>query len=165
MKPLFSSTVPAVERFLNAFSVLLLVGQFGLVIGYYIHLPQTIPVHFGLNGQPDRWGGRSTLFVAPAISTGMFFLFWAIRQIPAEFYNMPARVTPENEERQLRNTHEMLAMLLFITMIFMFWTLWDWLRSAENTELVRDKVIPMVFLGASLVGTLAFYLWRAKRQS
>lgn len=165
MKALFSNTVPPVERFLNGLALLLLIGQVGLIMGYYSHLPETIPVHFGLNGQPDRWGSRASLFVAPAISTFMFLLFWAIRQVPAEYYNMSVPLTSENQERQLRNTHEMLAMQLLASMIFIFWTLWGWLRSAENAELVRDKIVPMVFLGVSLVGIIIFYLWRAKRRA
>lgn len=39
-------------------------------------LPARIPVHFGLSGEPDRWGGASTLWIMLAISVllGNFLL-------------------------------------------------------------------------------------------
>lgn len=39
-------------------------------------LPERIPVHFGLSGEPDRWGGPSTLLAMLAISVllGNFLL-------------------------------------------------------------------------------------------
>ncbi|RRB02350.1 DUF1648 domain-containing protein [Larkinella rosea] len=160
MKSLFSTSVPPAERFLNALTLLFLIGQLALIIGYYPQLPETIPVHFGLEGKPDRWGGRGNLLVVPAISTFLYLLFWGVRQIPADFYNMPAPLTPENRERQVRNSHEMMAMTTVVIMIFMLWTLWDWARSAANAQLVRSKLVPMIFLGVSLAGTFIYYIRR-----
>ncbi|RRB11776.1 DUF1648 domain-containing protein [Larkinella knui] len=161
MKSLLSNTVPPVERLLNGLTLLLLVGQVALIIGYYAQLPETIPVHFGLEGKPDRWGGRGNLVVVPIISAFIGSLFWGVRQIPADFYNLPTALTPENRERQVRNTHEMLAMLTLVTMIFMVWTLWDWARSAANAELVRSKIAPIIFMGVSMLATTVYYVRRA----
>ncbi|MGV3558822.1 DUF1648 domain-containing protein [Larkinella arboricola] len=149
------------ERLVTFLTGLLLISQFLLIIGYYAHLPEVIPVHFGLNGKPDRWGSRATLFVVPTISTFLCLILWGVRQIPPDFYNMPAPLTPENRERQVRNTHEMMAMTAFVIMVFMLWTLWEWARSAANTELVRSKLVPMIFLGVSLAGTFIYYVRRA----
>ncbi|RCR66179.1 DUF1648 domain-containing protein [Larkinella punicea] len=161
MKPLLSTAVPRTERLLNALTLLLLVGQVVLIIGYYAQLPETIPVHFGLAGKPDRWGGRGQLFIVPGLATFIFVIFWSIRQIPPDYYNMPTPLTPENRERQIRNTHEMLAMLACVVMIFMFWSLWDWIRSASNGELVRSKIAPLIFIGLSILGTIIYYVRRA----
>jgi uncharacterized membrane protein len=161
MKPLLSTTVPRTERLLNALTLLLLVGQVALIIGNYAQLPETIPVHFGLGGKPDRWGGRGQLFIVPGLATFIFFIFWAIRQIPADYYNMPTPLTPQNRERQIRNSHEMMAMTAFVIMIFMLWSLWDWSRSAADAHLVRSKLVPMIFWGVSLAGTFIYYIRRA----
>lgn len=161
MKLLASNTVSSTEQFLNALALFLLAGQFALIFVYYFQLPETIPVHFGLEGKPDRWGGRGNLLVVPIISIFICSIFWGVRKIPADFYNMPTPLTPENRERQVRNTHEMLAMLAVVTLIFMDWTLWDWVRSAANTELVRSKIAPIIFMVISLVGTTIYYVRRA----
>ena len=38
---------------------------------FYPRLPDTIPIHFGLDGEPDRWGSRAHLFALPALLTGV----------------------------------------------------------------------------------------------
>ncbi|MFD1141637.1 DUF1648 domain-containing protein [Larkinella insperata] len=164
MKALSSSTVPTTERLLNVLALLLIIGQLALIFGYYPQLPETIPVHFGLAGKPDRWGGRGNLFVVPGLSVFFFVLFWGIRQIPAEFYNQPVPQTPENRDRLVRNTHQMLAMLLFVVMVFMTWTFWNWLQAASGSEPVAGKMLPNLLLLLAIAGTTLFYVRRAYRR-
>ena len=163
MKPLLSTTVPRTERLLNALTLLLLVGQVALIIGYYAQLPETIPVHFGLAGKPDRWGGRGQLFIVPGLSAFTFLLFWSFRSIPIDLYNMSFPITDENRDRQRRNSHEMLAMLSLAVMIFMIWTLWNWLLAASNTNPIHTKGIPIILFVLTLIGTAIFYAIRVYR--
>lgn len=163
MKAIFSDSIPPAERLAYGLSLLLILGQFGLIAGYYFQLPDVVPVHFGTGGKPDRWGSRAQLFIAPLLSGFMFLLFWGIGQIPADFYNMPNPVTPEKRERILRNSREMLAMLLLITMIFMFWTLWNWLEAAR-THSVIEKTAPIFTFITAMIGVPGFYLWRMYRR-
>ena len=163
MKPLLSTAVPRTERMLNALTLLLLVGQVVLIIGYYAQLPETIPVHFGLAGKPDRWGGRAQLFIVPGLSAFIFLLFWSFRFIPIDFYNMPFPITPENRDRQLRNSHEMLAMLSLAVMTFMIWTLWGWLLAASNTHPIHTQWIPIVLFVLTLIGITLVYIVRVYR--
>lgn len=165
MKALLCPAVPPTERLLNALALLLILGQIALIAGYYTQLPETIPVHFGAGGQPDRWGGRGNLLVVPGLSVFFFLLFWAFRQLPAESYNMPSPLTPQNRERRVRNTHEMLAMLLFSILIFMLWTLWYWLDAASNPDTVNHPMVPIVVLLLSIAGITVFYVQRAYRRA
>ncbi|RAJ95674.1 uncharacterized protein DUF1648 [Larkinella arboricola] len=161
MKALLSTTVPPTERLLNALALLLIMSQLVLVFGYYSNLPERIPVHFGLDGRPDRWGGRANLLVVPGLSVFFLMLFWGMRQIPAEYYNQSAPLTPENRGRLVRNTHEMLAMLLFVVMVFMTWTFWNWLQAASASEPVVEKGLPIAFLLLAIAGITIFYVRRA----
>ncbi len=36
------------------------------------NIPERIPVHFGINGKPDRWGGRWVLVCYVVLSVGIF---------------------------------------------------------------------------------------------
>ena len=36
------------------------------------HLPATVPIHFGLRGQPNQWGPRGFVFLLPAIAVAEF---------------------------------------------------------------------------------------------
>ncbi|GAB3313433.1 hypothetical protein GCM10027299_00480 [Larkinella ripae] len=164
MKTRFATTVSPTERFLNALAFLLILSQLALFVGSYSELPATIPVHFGTGGKPDRWGGRGNLLVAPGVSVFLFLLFWAIRQVPAEYFNQTATVTPENRERLRRNTGEMLAVLSFVLMVFMTWTFWNWLLAAGNPGTTNPKLLPTVLLLVSIAGITLFYLIRAYRR-
>ncbi len=41
-------------------------------------IPQTIPVHFGIDGTPDRFGSRNEILIAPAIFTVLGILMYFI---------------------------------------------------------------------------------------
>lgn len=64
-------------------------------------LPATVPLHFGLNGQPDRYGNKSELFLPVGImivvSIGVYFLLNNLHRIdPKKSY------TEENRGRMQR---------------------------------------------------------------
>ncbi|GAB3929572.1 DUF1648 domain-containing protein [Larkinella terrae] len=163
MKPLLSASVPPRERFLNALVLILIISQLVLIIGYYAQLPEAIPVHFGLEGKPDRWGERLQLFIVPGLATFIFLLFWSFRSIPAEFYNLPFPSTPENLSRHLQNSHEMLAMLSLATMLFMTLTLWNWLEIASTTHPIINGKTPIALFVLALIGITIFYVRKAYR--
>jgi uncharacterized membrane protein len=44
-------------------------------------LPEIVPTHFGLNGQPDAYGSKWTLIILSAISIGVYFLMRYVPQL------------------------------------------------------------------------------------
>jgi hypothetical protein len=57
---------------LEALSLLCLIGV-GLYAGtQWRSLPDRVPMHFGITGQPDRYGRRWTFFILPATSLVMY---------------------------------------------------------------------------------------------
>lgn len=48
------------EILLLIISLLLLAASGFFLRKYYPLLPDTVPVHFGANGEPDRWGSKET---------------------------------------------------------------------------------------------------------
>ena len=59
---------------------LLLLATLGLSIYVYPELPQRIPLHFGADGSPDRWGERSwaTWLLLPCIGAATIGLLYVI---------------------------------------------------------------------------------------
>ncbi|MEY2793438.1 MAG: hypothetical protein RJA76_1430 [Bacteroidota bacterium] len=64
---------------------------------YYLlpGLPDQIPTHFGIDGKPDAWGGKNSIFLAPGILGGvgffLFNLFQNLGKVDPKF-----KETPEN---------------------------------------------------------------------
>ncbi|MBP7705935.1 MAG: DUF1648 domain-containing protein [Candidatus Aminicenantes bacterium] len=77
--------------------LLLLLGVF--VYGAYGRLPARIPMHFGIDGRPDRWGGRGELVVlalVPFVMTAVFYLL--IRFLPKMAADPRRMNIPHKEE-------------------------------------------------------------------
>ncbi|MVB12141.1 hypothetical protein CAFE_28730 [Caprobacter fermentans] len=49
------------DKLLQFFSFLAVIGLIALTVSALPVLPATIPTHFGANGNPDGWGGKGSL--------------------------------------------------------------------------------------------------------
>jgi|GEM_PF-3919560 len=57
----------------------ILLVMFLLVLYFWNIVPEKSPVHWGIDGEPDRYGGRAeALLVLPLISAGLYFLLLVI---------------------------------------------------------------------------------------
>ncbi len=57
---------------------LLLIAPFVLIAYYWSVIPDTVPIHYNINMEPDRWGSKAVgLFLLPSISlfTVLLLLF------------------------------------------------------------------------------------------
>ena len=77
---------------LNIILVLILIF---IVFYYNDQLPDNIPTHFDISGNPDGWSGKVSIFVLLSVDIGLNLLFYAIifllpwfRKHP-KFLNMP----------------------------------------------------------------------------
>ena len=52
---------------IDALSVVVLILGWSLALSVYPRLPERVPVHFGLRGEADRWGGRWMIFMIPLV--------------------------------------------------------------------------------------------------
>lgn len=67
---------------------------------YYVwsmqsELPNLVPTHFGLNGNADRFGPKSSLMLLPGIAAFVYFITLLAR-FDARFINFPFKVTEES---------------------------------------------------------------------
>lgn len=74
------------------------VAPFVILYYFFLQLPEQVPVHWGLNGQPDRWEAKSFITVFAPLLIGLFV------QIPvfflkAETIKARMRVPLENAEK------------------------------------------------------------------
>lgn len=56
------------------------------------------PVHFGIDGQPDRFGSSSAFWLLQALGIILFIGMTLLERVP-HVYNYPFRVTESNRER------------------------------------------------------------------
>src|SRR5712692_3504798 len=71
-----------------------------LVTRAWASLPSTIPVHYGLSGQPDAWGGRIELLDLPVVSVILYVGLTWLARYPHRLN--PWTITERNAEQLYR---------------------------------------------------------------
>ncbi|BAS26390.1 DUF1648 domain-containing protein [Limnochorda pilosa] len=94
------ASMPAsrLERSLDTIALAVIVVQIGWLLFLWPGLPDRVPIHFDLAGQPDAWGSKGNLWFLPAVQVFLYGLIALTLRFP-HFWNFPVPVTPENRER------------------------------------------------------------------
>jgi uncharacterized membrane protein len=120
-------------------------------------LPERIPTHFALNGQPNGWGSPASLMLPlfPAIALGVFLLMTFIARHP-ELFNYPVAVTDENRGRLQAATQNLLAWMR-MEMVCLFATVqWLIIASARHPQggFSQWTAVPIVLWIAVIFATV-----------
>jgi len=94
-KPRIEIKLRPIDRVIEAIGVLALILLIALPLYYFDKLPETIPRHFGPNGEPDAYSGKSIIWTLPIIGVIMYFGLYWLNKYPHVF-NYPKQVTTEN---------------------------------------------------------------------
>jgi hypothetical protein len=87
-------------------------------------LPDRIPTHFDLAGNPNGWGSPAMLWLLPVMAVVIYGLITVVSFFPSAF-NYPVRVTPENRPRLQALSLQMVAWLK-VELAFLFtWLQWS----------------------------------------
>lgn len=62
----------------TALAVVILLIPMGYAFYLYDSLPESIPTHFGINGEPDAYGDRDSIYLGPAILGGVGLLVFLL---------------------------------------------------------------------------------------
>lgn len=133
-----------------------------VVAATFSGLPEQIPVHFGLNGEPDDWGSRGEVLVLPLVALLQFALLSVLARFPHR-YNYMVRITAANAERQYRLASRLLYLLsLLVLLLFFALYLASW--AIANHHLERLPA-PLLWLPLLAVGLLLIWYWLRSRQA
>ena len=103
-------------------AVLIAFGVWG-----YRHLPERVPTHFGLDGQPDGWGGRSVFLWFPLVGLATLLITTAATHYSLRnprLVNIPNKKQflelPEGEQRRVLQPMELMMNFLGTLMMLLF---------------------------------------------
>jgi hypothetical protein len=128
---------------LDSVALIILVLSWWVAISSYPRLPDSIPVHFGVTGDADRWGGRWMIFLTPAIATTIIAVDWFIFTRLSGTSRMPATL--------LLPLH---LLLLELTLLFTYVT-WRMTEVAFG----RAKGLGLWFLPVVLLAVFSTSAW------
>lgn len=112
----------------------------------YAVLPETIPTHFNMTGEPNGYGNKISLLLIPLISTVVFVGMTLINRKP-EIFNYPAKITPENAAFHYRSATRMIRWLKFSIVLIFLIILFAMYSSALFGEAHFTKfLVPIIFV-------------------
>lgn len=142
-----------VVEFLGLSFMIILIA---IPIFYYNQLPERIPTHFNTAGEPDGYGGKTSLFLLPAIGFLMYILLTVLAAFP-HIYNFPVKITTENAEVQYRLATRLLRVLKTVILILFSFISWMTVRAAAGSVLGLGKMfLPVFFI--LIFGVVIIYL-------
>ena len=98
----------------------LLISMMVWVACRYAALPDEIPIHYGADGVIDGYGDKSMIWVLLAIMWGLVIVL-SVTELFPKYWNIPFKVTKENQARVLTIAWHMLsATKLIVTGVFAY---------------------------------------------
>lgn len=151
-RPKLSIPLQPFDYALEALGLLSLILMIGLSAYHYSDLPDTIPTHFGANGQPDQTGSKTTLWFLPVLGVIIYGLMTLLGRFPYHF-NYMVNITPENAERQYTMATRMVRFLKMLAIAIFTFITWRTIQIAGGgaTGLGTGLLIlPVLILGLSI---------------
>jgi hypothetical protein len=158
-KPVGSpSPIDILVEIAGAVGVALLVVP--MLLGFN-QLPDRVPIHFGVVGQPDRWGSRLVLLALAVVTLLIYAGLSALNRIPQHF-NYPWPITATNAPRQFQLARRMLRVLK----VAILWLFLSILFGASQVALGEWSSLPPWLLPGGLAAiavTISWYFVAARR--
>ncbi|MCT7983651.1 DUF1648 domain-containing protein [Laspinema sp. A4] len=130
--------------------------------GYYWHsLPASVPLHFGITGEPDLWGPKFTFWLLPGIGVISYVAMTLTNFFPHTF-NYPVPITPENLPNQYKIARQVLLWMKAEVMVILLWIEWQMIEVAVE-KATRFSVFYLLAFLTLLFLTIGFYLRQSYR--
>jgi len=109
-------------------------------------LPDRIPTHFDISGQPNAWGSPGALWILPVVGLGLYLLMTALASIQFKRFNLPVRVTETNLPFIQQKTSEMVAWIKMEMLCLFVYIQSAIIRGARIGEFHLSPAIVPVFM-------------------
>jgi uncharacterized membrane protein len=109
-------------------------------------LPDRIPTHFDISGQPNAWGSPSFLWFQPVVAAGIYLLLTVLGSIRFRRYNLPVAVTEANLPFLQEQTILMVAWIKCELLCLFAYLQWSIIQSARNGAFRLSPLLIPVFL-------------------
>jgi len=109
-------TLTKTDKIIEFSCLLMLLTIWGLVIKNYANLPDFIPLHYNFAGKVDRFGGRTTIFTLPILTTVLYVGLTLLHLFPQQL-KYPSGITKANKELLFITAMRMLRYLKLIIVV------------------------------------------------
>ncbi|MDR6716437.1 MULTISPECIES: DUF1648 domain-containing protein [Paenibacillus] len=124
----------------------------------WMTLPNELPIHFNMKGEPDGWGGKWVVWIPLIIGLILWIGLSTLEKYPHTYNYLNLNL--DNAERQYTNARIMVnVMKAEITLFFMYIS-WMILGFSSEKE-ANNGWLPIVIFIIVLFGSIAFFIYRS----
>lgn len=151
------------RKVLNIITLIILFAGLIYTIYNYKKLPDVVATHFNLNGQPNGWGRKGTIFILPIISIIIYSILAILSKYPS-IYNFPCKVTYENKERLYNTGQNMITIMNAEIVILFVYIEYNIVKSAIIGELTMSilSIYAVLIILAITIGYYIYKLYKVK---
>jgi len=137
----------------------ILIAIINLVYAAYsfANMPDIIPIHFGIDGKPNGWGGKYTIFFIPLINLTLVCFMASVRKHPFSYLNLPIKVSNNNVEERVKLGKQLLDLICVAISILFFFVELHIVKSSQNPISSNGLFIVIISIVAAILGLSAFY--------
>jgi uncharacterized membrane protein len=137
----------------------ILIAIINLVFAAYsfTKLPATIPIHFGIDGKPNGWGEKYTIFFIPFINLALVGFMASVRKQPFSYLNLPIKLSNNNLEERVKLGKQLLDLISVAISTLFFFVELHIVISSQN-PISSDGLFFVIFsIVVAILGLSAFY--------
>ena len=119
-RPKINIKYETIDYIIESLGIIALVCLLTAPIYFYNILPDNIPIHYNIHGQPDAYESKQMIWLLPVIGLLLYIGMTLLNKIP-HLFNYPTKVTSENAERLYRiGTRTVVVFKVISTLIFAY---------------------------------------------
>lgn len=153
------------EMVLDALTLLGLFALIFIIAYYWGRLPDVIPTHFDINGQPNDWGSPGYILIMALVGASTAIGLYVLTFFP-HIYNYPVKITAANAAAQYRLGRTLLRYINAAILLLFSYLEWKMCRDALQAQSTGTGgfMIEMVIYNAIFLVPLIYYFIAASRR-
>lgn len=139
------------------FAVLITIVNLVYAAYSFSNLPATIPIHFGIDGKPNGWGEKYTIFFIPLINLALVGFMASVRKNPFSYLNLPIKLSNNNLEERTKLGRQLLDLIIVSISALFFFIELHIVKSSHSTISSNSIFIVIVTIVVAILGLSAYY--------
>ncbi|MBE0647248.1 MAG: DUF1648 domain-containing protein [Bacteroidales bacterium] len=156
-RPIIKLEMGPADLIIEILAIVSLLCFIGFTLYYATRLPATIPTHFDASGNPDGYGGKSSLWMLPVIALVVYGIITLVSRIPEKF-NYPVKITPANARKQYILSIRLLRYLKLALVLMFFFISYKTVMVAQGNSGGLGTWFLPVFIGVFLSPIIIYYI-------
>ncbi len=158
-RPKLKIPLTPIDWMMEAAAAVVVIGLWTYVIMEYNSLPDQIPAHFDLEGNPTRYDTKNIIWLIPCMVTLMHVVITIVSSIPHK-HNYLVEITEENAFAQYQLSARLTrTMKLSVALVF-FMIVWEMAQAGHNRPLELGSMSIVVMMGL-IMAPIIFFVSKA----